>query len=582
MYIHCGGQELNNGNSPSNQMQADAVEYVLHAVNRQYSRPPSVLVLTPYRGQHTLLTRQLAGYNKGQVKVSTIDAAQGQEADLVIISFVRANATGSVGFTDDAKRLNVAITRAKAGVIIVGHLATSLAASTSGFGSLLYEPRKQGAIYEYQHGNANPPMVMMTKEDFKKYREEFPADTAEEQRRRKREGKDTASHGDTYDVKRAPEDDIKHAVEKTKRYLIALTRSTSFMLAMSHVCSLEQKIEYNNDTPPNSVVDWDRKTWSSQNFFSTPGVSVDVGNFILGTMFLSIRLALGMEPPINLDRRSDIDTTGSHRPARWDRDPCTMHPIVSGSATAGMARKQGYCQAISNMSNLNIQPAECLRVVFETLIHDEEGHQVSLDTKISDAACERMGDVLEAAGGLIDPYMPAAKPFMMSMHEPHGIDFTNDADACRNLQGLAQGTKELAGMLPTPKAEDGSPGDNRARMWAILKELCPDGLALEPRWCKGCWVCNEITRLGGSRLFNEDGEAPALRDVTKRLYCAKEFVEFGRARKIRVSTGARLKPRRAWTRDEQRTVAEQHHPANSGHHPRHSLERHPEQRNVQM
>ena len=141
-------------------------------------------------------------------------------------------------------------------------------------------------------------------------------------------------------------------------------------------------------------------------------------------MFLSIRHALGMEPPIDPDRQSDIDTTGSHRPAPWDRGSCIMRPIVSGSATAGMARKQGYCQAITNMSNHSVQPAECLRVVIETLIHDEEGHQVSLDTKISDVACERMGDVLEAAGGLIDPCTPAAKPFMMSMHEPHGIDFT--------------------------------------------------------------------------------------------------------------------------------------------------------------
>ena len=161
--------------------------------------------------------------------------------------------------------------------------------------------------------------------------------------------------------------------------------------------------------------------------------------------------------------------------------------------------KGTYCQAIANMSSRNVQPAECLRVVIETLIQDEEEHQVSLDTEISDAACERMGDVLEAAGGLLDPYTPAAKPFMMSMHEPHGIDFTNDADAFRSLQGPAQSTKELAGMLPTPKAAAGSPGDNRARMWAILKELRPDELVLDPKRCKGCWVCGEITRLHGGR-----------------------------------------------------------------------------------
>ena len=175
LYIHCGGQETNNGSSPSNEMQADAVEYFLDKVHQQYRRPPTVLVLTPYRGQHTPLTRQLAKYDHGQVQVSTVDAAQRQEADLVIISFVRANATGSVGFTDDAKRPNVAITRAKAGVIVVGHLATSLAASTSGFGSLLYELRMQGATYEYQHEQANPPMVMMPAEGgFQQVREGVP------------------------------------------------------------------------------------------------------------------------------------------------------------------------------------------------------------------------------------------------------------------------------------------------------------------------------------------------------------------------------------------------------------------------
>ena len=63
---------------------------------------------------------------------------------------------------------------------------------------------------------------------------------------------------------------------------------------------------------------------------------------------------------------------------------------------------------------------------------------------------------------------------MMSMHEPYGIDSTNDANAFRCLQGLAQSAKELAGMPPTPKAANGSPGNNRARMWAILKELRPD------------------------------------------------------------------------------------------------------------
>ena len=59
----------------------------------------------------------------------TVDSSQGQEADLVIISMVRCNPTGRVGFTNDARRLNVAIARARAGVVIIGHLPTSRAAS---------------------------------------------------------------------------------------------------------------------------------------------------------------------------------------------------------------------------------------------------------------------------------------------------------------------------------------------------------------------------------------------------------------------------------------------------------------------
>ena len=166
-----------------------------------------------------------------------------------------------------------------------------------------------------------------------------------------------------------------------------------------------------------------------------------------------------------------------------------------------------------------------------------------------DTTCELLGDVLEAARGFLCPYTPAAKPFMKSMHKPHGIDFTNDGDAFRSLQALAQSTKELAGMLPTPKAEDGSPGDNRARMWSILKGIRPDSFVLDPRCHRDCWVCGGIAKLGGKGFPNEEGHAPALQDVPgqKRKKSGKR-ARTGRAR----SKGAHLKPRRAWARDRGR------------------------------
>ena len=178
-----------------------------------------------------------------------------------------------------------------------------------------------------------------------------------------------------------------------------------------------------------------------------------------------------------------------------------------------MARKEGYIQAIANLMSRDVAPAECLRVVIETLIQDEVGHQVSLLTKLSDTTCGLLGDVLEAAGGLLCPYTPAAKPFMKSMHAAHEIDSTHDGDAFRSLQALAQSINKLASMLPTPRAKDGTPGDNSARMWAILNEIRPGNLVLEQKCCAGCWICGEISRLGGSSLLNEERHRPYVTSV---------------------------------------------------------------------
>ena len=97
-------------------------------------------------------------------------------------------------------------------------------------------------------------------------------------------------------------------------------------------------------------------------------------------MFLAMRHALGMEPPINTDQLSKLNNSGTNCPAQWHGNKCTRHPIVSGSATAGMARKPGHCQVVTNLANADVKPAECFRLVIETLVHDERGHRVSLDT----------------------------------------------------------------------------------------------------------------------------------------------------------------------------------------------------------
>ena len=86
-------------------------------------------VISPYRAQVQHLRRLIA--KSGDLKpfrhlisVNTVDGFQGQERDIIIISLVRANEEGQIGFLRDLRRMNVAITRARMKLIILGDSGT--------------------------------------------------------------------------------------------------------------------------------------------------------------------------------------------------------------------------------------------------------------------------------------------------------------------------------------------------------------------------------------------------------------------------------------------------------------------------
>ena len=82
-------------------------------------------IISPYRAQVQLLRRMLrkSAYFKPLkqlISVNTVDGFQGQERDIIVISLVRANDEGQIGFLRDLRRMNVAITRARMKLFILG------------------------------------------------------------------------------------------------------------------------------------------------------------------------------------------------------------------------------------------------------------------------------------------------------------------------------------------------------------------------------------------------------------------------------------------------------------------------------
>jgi superfamily I DNA and/or RNA helicase len=81
-----------------------------------------IAVLTPYSRQVELLKSRLS--QLPNVEVSSIDGFQGREADIVVFVTVRCNVHHEIGFLKDLRRMNVALTRARAAVIVIGNRST--------------------------------------------------------------------------------------------------------------------------------------------------------------------------------------------------------------------------------------------------------------------------------------------------------------------------------------------------------------------------------------------------------------------------------------------------------------------------
>jgi predicted DNA helicase len=126
----CGFEEIQDPESLSLYNEGEVKVILQHLLEweqiLELERPPSIAIISPYRQQVRKLeeaVRQKGQYYQA-IKINTVDAFQGQEKDIVYISLVRSNNNGDIGFLKDYRRMNVAMTRAKKKLVIIGDSAT--------------------------------------------------------------------------------------------------------------------------------------------------------------------------------------------------------------------------------------------------------------------------------------------------------------------------------------------------------------------------------------------------------------------------------------------------------------------------
>ena len=126
----CMGESVDEETlSRFNAAEAEVVLAIVHKLLADGLPPGRIGVISPYAAQVAQLRRGRdadlpARLEPGRVEVSTVDGFQGREKEVILISCVRSNDAGEVGFLSDYRRMNVAVTRARRMCVLVGDSET--------------------------------------------------------------------------------------------------------------------------------------------------------------------------------------------------------------------------------------------------------------------------------------------------------------------------------------------------------------------------------------------------------------------------------------------------------------------------
>eukprot|EP00756_Hemistasia_phaeocysticola_P044862 Hpha_TRINITY_DN18646_c0_g1::TRINITY_DN18646_c0_g1_i1::g.115790::m.115790/K14326/UPF1, RENT1; regulator of nonsense transcripts 1 len=167
-YNSIGQEEISSsGTSYLNRTEAAMVEKVVTCLLKANVTPDKLGVITPYEGQRTYLINYmqrngpLAAEAYSSIEVASVDAFQGREKEYIILSCVRSNDYQGIGFLNDPRRLNVALTRARCGLVVIGN--AKVLSKQQLWNNLLVHFRDNEVVVEGPLNGLKPSLVSLSK-----------------------------------------------------------------------------------------------------------------------------------------------------------------------------------------------------------------------------------------------------------------------------------------------------------------------------------------------------------------------------------------------------------------------------------
>ena len=177
-WIHSGSEEMaGTGTSFLNRTEASSVEKIATSLLKTGILPDQIGVITPYDGQRAYIVAHMGRSGSlrselyAEIEVASVDAFQGREKDFIIVSCVRSNEHQGIGFLRDPRRLNVALTRAKYGIIVLGN-AKVLSKSAELWYALLSHFQERGSLVDGPLNNLSPSNIELPRPKIRQRRDD--------------------------------------------------------------------------------------------------------------------------------------------------------------------------------------------------------------------------------------------------------------------------------------------------------------------------------------------------------------------------------------------------------------------------